>query len=281
MKNRLFWLRGRLPGARVDRHRLLLRFIRRLGEQCHLQRFQRFHHVEEGRAGARRQGQSVLQRHGLRREGESQGARPGPDGVGRRPVRRRLARSRSSTRSPRGSRPWPRSCPTDAKALIPPLTQLDHRGHQDRHRRPDAGRSRPRPDQIITDNEQGGRLAADAINKLLGGKGKVLVITQPPGSSAQDARTTGFEEELKKYPGHRLSRGAVPERRSAEGRADRHLDAVRPSRARGRLLHQRPGRHRSLDRPASRPAPAKVQGGRLRRSHRRGRRPQERHACPP
>jgi ribose transport system substrate-binding protein len=44
-------------------------------------------------------------------------------------------------------------------------------------------------------------LAADAINDLLGGKGEVLVITQPPGSAAQDARTTGFEQELKKYPG--------------------------------------------------------------------------------
>jgi ribose transport system substrate-binding protein len=55
--------------------------------------------------------------------------------------------------------------------------------------------------QIVTDNAEGGRLAADAINDLLGGKGEVLVITQPPGSAAQDARTTGFEQELKKYPG--------------------------------------------------------------------------------
>ena len=43
--------------------------------------------------------------------------------------------------------------------------------------------------QILTDNAQGGRLAADAINALLDGKGEVLVITQPPGSAAQDART--------------------------------------------------------------------------------------------
>ncbi len=54
---------------------------------------------------------------------------------------------------------------------------------------------------IVTDNAQGGRLAADAMNALLGGKGKVLVITQPPGSAAQDARTTGFEDVLKTYPG--------------------------------------------------------------------------------
>ncbi len=55
--------------------------------------------------------------------------------------------------------------------------------------------------QILTDNAEGGRLAAEEMNALLGGKGPVLVITQPPGSAAQDARTSGFEAQLKKYPG--------------------------------------------------------------------------------
>jgi ribose transport system substrate-binding protein len=78
--------------------------------------------------------------------------------------------------------------PTDAKALIAPMKQTiaDNSFVQT---------------QILTDNAQGGRLAADALNALLDGKGEVLVITQPPGSAAQDARTTGFEEELKKFPG--------------------------------------------------------------------------------
>jgi len=55
--------------------------------------------------------------------------------------------------------------------------------------------------QILTDNLKGGQLAADEMNTILAGKGKVLVITQPPGSTAQDERTKGFEDQLKKYPG--------------------------------------------------------------------------------
>ena len=55
--------------------------------------------------------------------------------------------------------------------------------------------------QIVTDNELGGRMAADELNKLLHGKGKLITITQPPGAAAQDARIRGFEEEIKKFPG--------------------------------------------------------------------------------
>ena len=91
--------------------------------------------------------------------------------------------------------------PTDAQALISPLKQLVERGTK--IITVDQTVTNPSfvQTQIVTDNAQGGRLAADAMNTLLGGKGKVLVITQPPGSAAQDARTTGFEAELKKYPG--------------------------------------------------------------------------------
>jgi len=91
--------------------------------------------------------------------------------------------------------------PTDAQALISPLKQLAGRGTK--IITVDQTVTNPSfvQTQIVTDNAQGGRLAADAINTLLDGKGKVLVITQPPGSAAQDARTTGFEAELKKYPG--------------------------------------------------------------------------------
>jgi ribose transport system substrate-binding protein len=91
--------------------------------------------------------------------------------------------------------------PTDAKALIAPMKQLADRGTKiitvDQTIEDNAFVQT----QIVTDNAEGGRLAADAINNLLGGKGEVLVITQPPGSAAQDARTTGFEAQLKKYPG--------------------------------------------------------------------------------
>lgn len=91
--------------------------------------------------------------------------------------------------------------PTDMQALIAPMKQLSDRGTKVITIDQTIGDSSFVQTQILTDNEAGGKLAADAMNTLLGGKGKVLVITQPPGSAAQDARVTGFEEELKKYPG--------------------------------------------------------------------------------
>jgi ribose transport system substrate-binding protein len=91
--------------------------------------------------------------------------------------------------------------PTDAKALIAPMKQLADRGTKIVTIDQTIEDSSFVQTQILTDNAQGGRLAADALNALLDGKGEVLVITQPPGSAAQDARTTGFEEELKKFPG--------------------------------------------------------------------------------
>jgi ribose transport system substrate-binding protein len=91
--------------------------------------------------------------------------------------------------------------PTDATALVQPLTALTSAGAKLVTADQVLGNSKLAQSQIITDNEKGGQLAAAEMSKLIGGKGKVLVITQPPGSSAQDARTKGFEEELKKHPG--------------------------------------------------------------------------------
>lgn len=91
--------------------------------------------------------------------------------------------------------------PTDMQALIGPMKQIAEMGSFVVTVDQTVGDNSFVQTEILTDNEAGGKLAADAMNKLLDGKGKVLVITQPPGSAAQDARTTGFEEELKKYPG--------------------------------------------------------------------------------
>jgi ribose transport system substrate-binding protein len=91
--------------------------------------------------------------------------------------------------------------PTDMQALVGPMKQIDGMGTKVVTVDQTIADTSFVKTQILTDNEAGGKLAADAMNELLGGKGKVLVITQPPGSAAQDARTTGFEEELKKYPG--------------------------------------------------------------------------------
>ena len=89
--------------------------------------------------------------------------------------------------------------PTDAQALMAPVTNLTRAGTK--VITVDQTLADPKAAQaaIITDNEKGGKLAAEEMNKLLHGKGKVLLITQPPGSTAQDARTKGFEEQIKKY----------------------------------------------------------------------------------
>lgn len=52
---------------------------------------------------------------------------------------------------------------------------------------------------VASDNIQGGRLAAQTLAALMGGKGKVLVIDHPTVASVQD-RVRGFEDGLKAYP---------------------------------------------------------------------------------
>ena len=54
---------------------------------------------------------------------------------------------------------------------------------------------------IATDNKEGGRRAADALAKELGGKGKVGVLIFQKGSASNDEREAGFMENIKKYPG--------------------------------------------------------------------------------
>ena len=91
--------------------------------------------------------------------------------------------------------------PTDMQALVEPMRKLAQRGTKlvtvdQTIRNPSFIET-----QILTDNEAGGGLAANEMARLLGGSGKVLVITQPPGSAAQDARVTGFETKIKAAKG--------------------------------------------------------------------------------
>jgi ribose transport system substrate-binding protein len=54
---------------------------------------------------------------------------------------------------------------------------------------------------VATDNLQGGRLAADHLGGLLGGKGKVMLLRYAEGSASTTAREQGFLEEMRvKYP---------------------------------------------------------------------------------
>jgi ribose transport system substrate-binding protein len=53
---------------------------------------------------------------------------------------------------------------------------------------------------ISTDNLAGGRAAATALVKAIGGSGDVAAISVNPGISTTDQRADGFAAQLKKYP---------------------------------------------------------------------------------
>ena len=52
-----------------------------------------------------------------------------------------------------------------------------------------------------TDNEKGGELGGEQLAKVLGGKGRVLLLPYAQGSASTEARETGFLTAIKKYPG--------------------------------------------------------------------------------
>jgi len=54
---------------------------------------------------------------------------------------------------------------------------------------------------VSTDNVGGGRAAAKALVKAIGGKGEVAAISVNPGISTTDQRSAGFAAELKKHSG--------------------------------------------------------------------------------
>lgn len=91
--------------------------------------------------------------------------------------------------------------PTDEQALGAPLGNLVSNGSKLITVDQTLSRDDIVTSAITTDNVAGGGLAAGEVNTLIGGKGKVLVITQPPGSSGQDQRVQGFEKEIAKYDG--------------------------------------------------------------------------------
>ena len=83
--------------------------------------------------------------------------------------------------------------PTDTKALYAPIKQLGGRRHEDRARRHHArpaghGRSRRSPPTT----RPAASAAAEALAKLIGGKGKVFVVNVKPGISTTDAAREGL-----------------------------------------------------------------------------------------
>jgi ribose transport system substrate-binding protein len=91
--------------------------------------------------------------------------------------------------------------PTDTKAMFAPIQQAAQGGAKiilvdTTLDNPDVAES-----QIASDNVLGGRLAGEELSKLIGGKGKVLVVNVKPGISTTDQRQQGFEEAVKKESG--------------------------------------------------------------------------------
>jgi ribose transport system substrate-binding protein len=89
--------------------------------------------------------------------------------------------------------------PMVGKAMIGPLTQAKAQGIDivfvDTAAQGDLAAS-----FVASDNEQGGRLAAQKLASLVGNKGTVLLEGSTPGISSTDARNKGFMEEIKKFP---------------------------------------------------------------------------------
>jgi ribose transport system substrate-binding protein len=86
--------------------------------------------------------------------------------------------------------------PLDDKALAPSLAEAKKMGI------PvvviDSDVAWPdRVSYVATDNEKGGRMAAERLGTLLGGKGKVLMMRYAEGSASTTQRESGFLDELK------------------------------------------------------------------------------------
>lgn len=91
--------------------------------------------------------------------------------------------------------------PTDAKALDPDLLKVQKSSKiifvDTASSDAALGLSR-----ISSNNLAGGKLAADSLGKLLGGKGTVAVINVANGVSTTDQRVQGFQQEMAaKFPG--------------------------------------------------------------------------------
>jgi ribose transport system substrate-binding protein len=94
--------------------------------------------------------------------------------------------------------------PTDSKALYPPLRQAHDAGSKivtvdTQLENEDIVEASVRSDFV-----EAGVRGAQELDKLLHGKGKILLISSPPGVTTSDLSRKGFTEELKKHPGLQL-----------------------------------------------------------------------------
>ena len=80
---------------------------------------------------------------------------------------------------------------------------------------------------VATDNSRGGELAGEHLGKLLGGKGRVLLLRYQEGSASTDLREKGFVAAISKFEGIELvdpKRYAGATRDSAQRESENLLD---------------------------------------------------------
>ncbi len=88
--------------------------------------------------------------------------------------------------------------PTDTKAMYAPIKQLADGGTKVVLVDTTLDQPELAVSQIASDNLGGGKEAARALAKLIGGSGKVYVNNVKPGISTTDLRAQGFQSEAKK-----------------------------------------------------------------------------------
>lgn len=88
--------------------------------------------------------------------------------------------------------------PTDSKAMYLPIKQVADDGTKVVLVDTTLDNPTMAVSQVSTNDAIGGAQAAQALAKLVGGKGKVIVINLTPGVSTTDARAKGFIDEAKK-----------------------------------------------------------------------------------
>jgi ABC-type sugar transport system substrate-binding protein len=87
--------------------------------------------------------------------------------------------------------------PVDSEALTPDLKQMQGAGTKVVLVDTTVSDSSIGVSRISSDNEAGGKTAADALAKEMGDKGSAIVISVKPGVSTTDARIKGFEAQIK------------------------------------------------------------------------------------
>ncbi|GAA5181376.1 ABC transporter substrate-binding protein [Rugosimonospora acidiphila] len=92
--------------------------------------------------------------------------------------------------------------PVDTDALTPDIQQMQGAGTKVVLVDTSVTDNSVGVSRISSDNEAGGKTAADALAKEMGDKGSAIVISVKPGVSTTDARIKGFNDQMKAaHPG--------------------------------------------------------------------------------